>query len=179
MVCLCCQLFVKNELDRLCIPHGEVKLGEVTLDGPVDPALMELLHEALLKSGLQIIDDQKSLLVEKIKTAVIEQVHADEPLLEKFSSFLEKKLHYDYTYLSNLFAAAEGQTLEHYIIKTKIEKVKELLIHEGLSVAEIAFRMNYCSAAHLSKQFKKVTGFTASYIKKLNRIGFENPSPSE
>jgi AraC-like DNA-binding protein len=179
MVCLRCQLFVRDELDRLGIPHGEVKLGEVTLDEPVNPTLVKLLKAALLKSGLEIIDDKKSLLVEKIKTAVIEQIHfANEPLLEKFSSFLEKKLQYDYTYLSNLFAANEGETLERYIIKNKIEKAKQLLIYEGLSVAKVAFRMNYCSAAHLSKQFKKVTGFTASYIKKQNRIQVESPSPS-
>jgi AraC-like DNA-binding protein len=177
MVCLRCQLIVRDELDRLGIAHGEVQLGEVTLEDPVAPALMELLHAALLRSGLQIIDDRKSLLIEKIKTAVIEQIHyAEEPLLENFSSFLEKKLQYDYTYLSNLFAATEGQTLEQYIIKSKIEKAKDLLIYEGLSVAKIASLMNYCSAAHLSKQFKKVTGFTASYIKKLNSIGLESPS---
>jgi AraC-like DNA-binding protein len=179
MVCPRCQLFVSDELDRLRIPHGEVKLGEVTLDEPVAPGLMELLKAALLKSGLEIIDDKKSLLVEKIKTAVIEQIHfANEPLLEKFSAFLERKLQYDYTYLSNLFAATEGETLEHYIIRNKIEKAKQLLIDESLSVAKVASRMNYCSAAHLSKQFKKVTGYTASHIKKLNRIQIENPSQS-
>lgn len=177
MVCLRCKLVVRDELDRLGLAYNEVKLGEVTLKEPVEPALIEALKTALQKSGLQIIDDKKSQLVEKIKTLVLEQIHySNEPLLENFSSFIAKKLRYDYTYLSNLFAATQGLTLEHFIINNKIEKVKELLIYEDLSVAEIAFRMNYCSAAHLSRQFKQVTGFTASYYKKLKQIRFEEQS---
>ena len=117
---------------------------------------------------------KESRLVEQIKTIVIEQVHyTDQSLGENFSTFLAARLNYDYTYLSNLFAANQGITLEHYIIGHKIDKVKELLIYDELTIAEIAFKMNYSSAAHLSKQFKKVTGFTASYFKELKRIRFE------
>jgi AraC-like DNA-binding protein len=171
---------VNDELERLGIKHGEVRLGEVNLIEPVAPQAIEALKLALEKSGLEIIDDKKSQLVEKIKLLVIEQVfYTEEPLLENFSSFIAKKLHYDYTYLSNLFAATQGLTLEHYIINNKIEKVKELLIYENLTVAEIAFRMNYCSPAHLSRQFKKVTGFTASYFKQLKHLRFEDKTKNK
>lgn len=174
MVCLRCKLVVKDELDRLDLEFMEVKLGEAILKEPVAPGKLAALNEALLKSGLEIIDDKKSQLVEKIKIIVIEHIHYSElPLTQKFSSYLAAQLKYDYTYLSNLFAHAQGITLEHYIIQNKIEKVKELLIYEELTIAEIAFRMNYSSAAHLSKQFKNVTGFTASYFKDLKRIRFE------
>lgn len=174
MVCLRCKLLVKDEIERLGLMHEEVVLGEATLKDPVPPAKIEALKKALLKSGLQVIDDKTSCLVEKIKTIIIEQIHyTDDPLKEKFSCFLAARLQYDYTYLSNLFAANQGITLEHYIIYNKIEKVKELLIYDGLTIAEIAHRMNYCSAAHLSKQFKNTTGFTASYFKKLKQIRFD------
>jgi len=175
MVCLRCKLVVKDELERLGLSHEGVKLGEVTLKDPVEPASLIALNLALLKSGLELMNDKKSQLVEKIKALVIEQVHyAEEPLVENFSSFIARKLYYNYTYLSNLFASTQGQTLEHYIINQKIEKAKELLVYEELTVAEIAFRMNYCCAAHLSKQFKQVTGFTASYYKKLKRVRSEH-----
>ena len=144
------------------------------------PEAIAALKIALQRSGLQIIDDKRSQLIEKIKQIVIEQVHySEEPLLENFSSFLAKKLHYDYTYLSNLFAASQGLTLEHYIINNRIEKVKELLIYEELSIANIAERLHYCSAAHLSKQFKQVTGFTATYYKKLRQLRFDDQSANK
>jgi AraC-like DNA-binding protein len=166
---------VKDELERLGMAHSAAKFDEVTLIGPVKPASIASLKTALQKSGLQIVGAKKSQLVEKIKMLVLEQVlYSDEPLAEKFSSFIAKKLLYDYTYLSKLFVATQGLTLEHFIINNKIEKVKDLLIYEELTVAEIAFRMHYCSAAHLSKQFKQVTGFTASYYKKLKQIRFED-----
>ena len=174
MVCLRCKLLVQDEIERLHLEYEEVKLGEAVIKEPVAPCQLKELNNALLKSGLEIIDDKKSRLVEQIKTVVIDQVHyANEPLVENFSSFLASKLHYDYTYLSNLFASTQGITLEHFIIGNKIEKVKELLIYDELTISEIAFRMNYSSAAHLSKQFKKVTGFTASYFKELKRIRFD------
>jgi AraC-like DNA-binding protein len=177
MVCLRCKLVVKDEIERLGLVYEDVKLGEVTLKDPVLPESIDSLKVALQRSGLQIIDDKKSQLVEKIKRIVIEQVHySDEPLLENFSSFIAKKLHYDYTYLSNLFAANQGLTLEHYIINNRIEKVKELLIYDELSIADIAERLHYCSAAHLSRQFKQVTGFTATYYKKLRRLRFDDSS---
>ena len=174
MVCLRCKLLVQDEIERLHLEYEEVKLGEAAIKDPVTPCQLKALNNALLKSGLEIIDDEKSRLVEQIKTVVIEQVHyTEEPPMENFSSFLASKLHYDYTYLSNLFAATQGITLEHFIIGNKIEKVKELLVYDELTIAEIASKMNYSSAAHLSKQFKKVTGFTASYFKELKRIRFD------
>ena len=177
MVCLRCKLVVKDEVERLGLAYEDVKLGEVTLKDPVHPEAIAALRVALNRSGLQIIDDKKSQLVEKIKQAVIEQVHySEEPLLENFSCFLSKKLQYDYTYLSNLFAATQGITLEHYIINNRIEKVKELLIYEDLSIVAIAEQLHYCSAAHLSKQFKQVTGFTATHYKKLRQLRFDDRS---
>ena len=177
MVCLRCKLVVRDELERLGLVYEDVKLGEVILKDPVAPASIEALKLALQRSGLEIIDDKKSQLVEKIKRVVIEQVHySEEPLLENFSSFLAKTLRYDYTYLSNLFAATQGLTLEHFIINNRIEKAKELLIYEDLSVAEIALRLHYCSAAHLSKQFKQETGFTASNYKRIRKIRFDDRS---
>lgn len=171
MVCLRCILLVRDELDRLNIKHNDVKLGEVTINDAVTSLQLNALNEVLSRSGLEIIDDKKSKLVEQIKTLVIEQVHYnEEPLREKFSCFIARKLNYDYTYLSNLFASTQGMTLEHYIICSKIEKVKELLIYEEMTVAEIAEKMNYSSAAHLSKQFKQVTGFKASHYKKIKKM---------
>jgi AraC-like DNA-binding protein len=166
---------VKDELERLGLIYDEVTLGEAILKDPVSPASLTLLNSALLKSGLELMSDKKSQLVERIKALVIEQVHySEEPLSENFSSFIARKLHYNYTYLSNLFAATQGLTLERFIIHQKIEKAKEFLVYEELTIAEIAFRMNYCCAAHLSKQFKQVTGFTASYYKKLKQVRNEH-----
>lgn len=175
MVCLRCQIVVKDELERLNLEYESVKLGEAIIKGPVLPYQIDALKVALLRSGLEIIDDKKSQLIEKIKAIVIEHIHySEEPLKEKFSIFIAKTLQYDYTYLSNLFSAAQGITLEQYIINNKIEKVKELLVYDDLKIAEIAEKMNYSSAAHLSKQFKKVTGFTATHFKELKRIRFSD-----
>jgi YesN/AraC family two-component response regulator len=161
-------MVVKSELDKLGIEWVSVDLGEAVVKEPLSVEQLKELNQALVKSGLEIMDDRKSQLIEKIKTIVIEQIHyADEALDINFSDFLVSKLNYDYTYLSNLFMLTQGITLEHYIINHKIEKVKELLVYEELTISEIAFKMNYSSAAHLSKQFKKVTGLTASEFKKL------------
>ena len=167
-------MVVKSELERLGLQWESVDLGETVVKDPVSVEQLEELNAGLKKSGLEIMDDKKSQLIEKIKTIVIEQIHyAEEPLDIKFSDFLVTKLNYDYTYLSNLFALTQGITLEHYIISHKIEKVKELLVYEELTISEIAFRMNYSSAAHLSKQFKKATGLTASDFKKLQNGRFK------
>ena len=163
-------MVVKSELERLGIQWESVELGEAVVKDTTLPIQLKELNLGLLKSGLEIMDDKKSRLIEKIKTIVIEQIHySEEPLDINFSDFLVSKLNYDYTYLSNLFTLTQGRTLEHYIIGHKIEKVKELLIYEELTISEIAFKMNYSSAAHLSKQFKKVTGLTASEFKKLQK----------
>jgi AraC-like DNA-binding protein len=174
MVCLRCILLVKEELERLNIEYSNVKLGEAIVNDSTTQDQVSTLDQILCNSGLQIIDSKKSRLVEQIKILVIEQVHYnEEPLAEKFSRYIARKLNYDYTYLSNLFASTQGMTLERYIIWNKIEKVKELLIYDEMTVAEIASKMNYSSAAHLSKQFKQITGFSASYYKKLKQIRSE------
>ncbi|RYY82572.1 MAG: AraC family transcriptional regulator [Chitinophagaceae bacterium] len=175
MVTLRCIMVVRDEIERLGLVWQDVKLGEAVIFEPVTEQDQTLLRVALKKSGLEIFDDHKSKLVEMIKQLVVEQVHnATEPLQENFSTFLARMLNYDYHYLSHLFAVNQGLTLERYVINNKIEKVKELLVYEELTVSEIAFRMNYSSAAHLSSQFKKVTGFTASHFKKIKRIRFDD-----
>ncbi len=174
MVCLRCKLVVKSEVERLGLFHESVELGEVIIRDPVTLKQVSDLDFGLKKYGLEIMDDKKSQLIEKIKTIVIEQIHyTDEALNVKFSHFLSTKLKYDYTYLSNLFALTQGITLEHYIISHKIEKVKELLVYDELTISQIAFKMNYSSASHLSKQFKKVTGLTASHFKDLKNNRFK------
>jgi len=168
-------MVVKSELERLGIRWESVDLGEAIVKDPVSPEQLKELNSGLLKSGLELMDDKKSQLIEKMKTIVIEQIHySEEPLGVNFSDFLSSKLNYDYTYLSNLFTLTQGMTLEHYIIAHKIEKVKELLVYDELTISEIAFKMNYSSAAHLSKQFKKVTGLTASDFKKLQNRRFKD-----
>ena len=168
-------MVVRSELERLGLQWESVDLGEAIVRDPVSVEQLRNLNQALIKSGLEIMDDKKSQLIERIKTIVIEQIHyADEPLEINFSDFLVGKLNYDYTYLSNLFTLTQGITLEHYIINHKIEKVKELLVYDELTISEIAFKMNYSSAAHLSKQFKKVTGLTASDFKKLQNRRFKD-----
>ena len=180
MVCLRCILLVKDELKRLDIGYSNVKLGEAIIDNFTTAPQLTALNKELCKAGLQIVDGKKSWLVEQIKLLVIEQVHySSESLSEKFSCYLARKLSYDYTYLSNLFTSIQGMTLEQYIIWNKIEKVKELLIYDEMTVAEIALQMNYSSAAHLSKQFKKVTGFNASHYKKVRQNRSDGERESE
>jgi YesN/AraC family two-component response regulator len=127
-----------------------------------------LLKSGLLQSGLELMDDKRSMLIERIKNIVIEVVHyTEEPLKTNFSDHLSKKLNHDYTYLSNLFSDVQGTTIEHFLIAHKIEKVKELLVYNELNLTEIAYKMNYSSVAHLSNQFKKVTGLTPSHFRKM------------
>jgi YesN/AraC family two-component response regulator len=179
MVSLRCKLVVKSELDKLGLHYGAVDLGEVEVKETVSADQFELLKSGLLKSGLELMDDKKAVLIEKIKLVVIEMVHyLDEHPKTNFSDYLSEKLHYDYTYLSNLFSEATGITVEHYVISHKIERVKELLLYDELTLSEISYKLNYSSVAHLSKQFKKVTGLTPTYFKQLRqfkkRVALEN-----
>jgi AraC-like DNA-binding protein len=174
MVCIRCKMLVKAEIEAQGLHYESVDIGEAVLRDPVSPLQLAMFDVALKKAGLEIMDEGKSQLVERIKMVVIEHIHySEEPLLVNFSGFLAAKLNYDYTYLSNLFAVAHGMTLEHYIIAHKIEKVKELLVYEGLTLSDIAFRMHYSSVQHLSTQFKKVTGFTPSHFKKVGERRFK------
>jgi len=168
MVCIRCKMVVKSELDKLGLHYKKVDLGEVDLTDDLTPEQHEKLKIALLKSGLEMMDDKKAVLIERIKNVIIEMVHyADEPPKTNFSDYISEKLHYDYTYLSNVFSEVTGITIEHYIIAHKIERVKELLLYDELNLSEISYRLNYSSVAHLSNQFKKVTGLTPTFFKAL------------
>jgi AraC-like DNA-binding protein len=145
-----------------------VDLGEAEILETISVVQHDQFRDALLKSGLELMDDKKSMLIEKIKNAIVELVHySQEPLTIKFSEFLSQKLNHDYTYLANLFSDVQGTTIEKFFISHKIERVKELLVYNELNLTEIAFLMHYSSVAHLSAQFKKMTGLTPSHFKQL------------
>jgi AraC-like DNA-binding protein len=168
MVCLRCVMVVKEELNKLGYHYISVVLGEAEVIEDVSAEQHEQLRTALLKSGLELMDDKKSILIQKIKNVIIELVHhSEDPLTVNFSEYLSQKLHYDYTYLANLFSEVQGTTIEKFLIAHKIERVKELLVYNELNLTEIAYRMHYSSVAHLSAQFKKVTGLTPSHFKQL------------
>ncbi len=168
MVCIRCKLVVKDELSKLGLTFLHVDLGEAVLEAALTDAKRIALKAALLKMGLELMDDKKSVLIQKIKNVVVELVHySDEPLRVNFSEYLSDKLQHDYTYLSNLFSEVQGTTIEKFIIAHKIERVKELLVYNELNLSEIAYQMHYSSVAYLSTQFKKVTGLTPSHFKQL------------
>ena len=168
MVSIRCKMMVKSELDKLGLHYGVVDLGEVEVKEKITDAQREQLKIALLKSGLELMDDQRSMLIEKIRNVIVEMVHyADELPKIKNSDYISEKLNYDYTYLANLFSEATGITIEHYIIAHKIERVKELLLYDELNLTEISYKLNYSSVAHLSSQFRKVTGLTPTFFKQL------------
>jgi AraC-like DNA-binding protein len=145
-----------------------VKIGEADIIGNVESEQLKQLGLALKKSGLLLMDDKKSILVEKIKSAIIELVHyTEEQIKVNLSDYLSEKLNYDYTYLANLFSEVKGITIEKFYLTHKIEKVKELIVYDELNLTEIAYKMHYSSVAHLSNQFKKFTGLTPSHFKKL------------
>jgi AraC-like DNA-binding protein len=159
---------VKEELTKLGIHFTTVELGEVEVTEKLSIAQHQQIKTALLKWGLELMDDKKSILIQKIKNAIIDLVHnSDEPLTMNFSDYLSRKLDYDYTYLANLFSEVQGTTIEKFLIAHKIERVKELLVYNEFNLTEIAYRMHYSSVAHLSAQFKKVTGLTPSHFKQL------------
>jgi len=161
-------MVVKDELTKLGLHYISVDLGEAELVAAISPSQRELIREALLKSGLELMDDKKSVLIQKIKTIIIELVHySEEPLTVNLSEYLSQKLRHDYTYLANLFTEVHGTTIEKFLIAHKIERVKELLVYDELTLTEIAYKMHYSSVAHLCTQFKKVTGLTPSHFKSL------------
>jgi len=168
MVSIRCKMLVKAELEKLGLHYKKVELGEAEIEEDISPKQWDELNANLKKSGIELMDDKKSILIEKIKKVIIEQVHySDEPLEINFSDFLSEKLRHDYTYLANLFSESQGITIEHFHIMHKIERVKELLIYDELNITEIAWKMGYSSVAHLSNQFKKMTGLTPSFFKKI------------
>ncbi len=168
MVCIRCQMVVKAELEKIGLPYTYVKIGEADIVGNVENEQLKQLGLALKKSGLLLMDDKKSILVEKIKSAIIELVHyTEEQIKVNLSDYLSEKLNYDYTYLANLFSEVKGITIEKFYLTHKIERVKELIVYDELNLTEIAYKMHYSSVAHLSNQFKKFTGLTPSHFKKL------------
>lgn len=168
MVCQRCIMVVNSELDKAGFSVKRVSLGEVELNDPIDDVKKKRIEKLLVPLGFELIDDRKSRIIEQIKTTIIDQVyHRDAELKINLSELLEQQLHLDYGYLSNLFSELEGTTIEKYFIAQKVERVKELLVYDELSLSEIAYRLNYSSAAHLSNQFKKVTGLTPGHFKSI------------
>lgn len=168
MVSIRCKMIVKSELEKLGFDKVIVDLGEVETIDPISPSQLDELRSALLESGLELMDDKKAILIERIKNVIIEMIHyEDEWPTTNFSTYLSEKLKYDYTYMANLFSEATGITVEHFIIAHKIERVKELLLYDELNLTQISYKLNYSSVAHLSNQFKKVTGLTPTFFKNL------------
>jgi AraC-like DNA-binding protein len=163
-----CKMAVKEELKKLGLHFIVVDLGEVDVMENISMEQRQELKAGLLNSGFELMDDKKSMLIEKIKNVIIEMVHhSDEIIKVNFSNYLSDKLNHDYTYLSNLFSEVQGTTIEHFIISHKTERVKELIIYGEHNITEIAWKMGYSSVAHLSSQFKKVTGLTPSHFKNM------------
>ena len=163
-----CKAMVVNELNKLGLHYKTVELGEVELKENLSREKLLLIDIALKSAGLELINDKKSLLVEKIKAAIYQLIYLSDNLPKpNYSDYISKKVNHDYNYLSNLFSRLQGITIEKYIIAQKIERVKELLVYDELSLSDIAYKLQYSSVAHLSNQFKKVTGLTLSFFRQL------------
>jgi AraC-like DNA-binding protein len=161
-------MVVKSELEKLGMHYTSVELGEVEITDKVSKDQLDNLGVALKLTGLELMDDNKKILVEKIKTTIIELIHFnDEQIKINLSDYLSEKLNHNYTYLSNLFSEVKGSTIEQFYLANKIEKVKELLVYDELNLTEIAWKLHYSSVSHLSNQFKKMTGLTPSHFKNL------------
>ncbi|MBT1711522.1 AraC family transcriptional regulator [Fulvivirgaceae bacterium PWU5] len=176
MVSLRCKLVVKEELKKLGLHEVAVDLGVVEiLEDITDQQRLEL-RERLLKTGLELLDDNKTVLIERIKNVIIESIHYSDGQLtvNNYPEYLSEKLQCDYTYLSTIFSEIKGITIQQFVILHKIERVKELLLYDKLNLTEISYRLNYSSVAHLSNQFKNVTGLTPSYFKKIEKARRSN-----
>jgi AraC-like DNA-binding protein len=161
-------MIVKEELKKMGLHYITVDLGESEIMEEITPVQREQIKKDLLCMGLELMDDKRAILIEKIKGVIVEMVHyMDEPVKVNFSDYLSEKLDHDYTYLANMFSEVTGITIEHFVIAHKIERAKELLIYDELNLTEIAYKLNYSSVAHLSTQFKKVTGLTPTFFKQL------------
>lgn len=168
MVSTRCKMVVKEELKKLGLHFIVVDLGEVDIMEELTHSKREELKLALLNSGLELMDDKRAVLIEKIKNVIIEMVHySDELPKVNYSDYISEKLKHDYTYLSNVFSEVKGITIQQFIIVHKIERAKELILYDELNLTEISYKLNYSSVAHLSNQFKKVTGLTPSHFKQL------------
>lgn len=167
MVCNRCIMVVKTELEKLGFTPISVQLGEAEIPGVLEPDKKNELNTNLRELGFEIIDDKRSRLIEKIKNLLIGLVYSEESPKINYSDYLSSALHHEYSYLSKLFSEVQGMTIEQYFITQKIERVKELLVYDELSLSEIADQLGYSSVSHLSKQFKKNTGLTPTYFKRL------------
>jgi len=163
-------MIVKEELKKLGLNYVVVDLGVVEIMQDISPEQRELLKTNLLRSGLELLDDKRSILIEKIKNVITELIHySDELPRVNYSVYISEKLGYDYTYLSNIFSEVKGTTIQQFIIINKIERVKELLLYDELNLTQIAYKLHYSSVAHLSNQFKKITGLSPSFFKRLKQ----------
>lgn len=170
-----CKLVVKAELENIGLQASSIEIGEVEINEELSDKKVRQLKSSLAEVGLELLEDKNEVLMERIKNVIIEMVHYSEDVpREKYSEYLSEKLGYNYTYLANVFSQVKGITVEQYIILHKIEKVKQLIIYDELSLSEIADKLNYSSAAHLSNQFKKVTGLTPSFFKGMKHRGRTN-----
>lgn len=170
MVSLRCKMVVKEELKKLGLHYVIVELGMVEMLEDIQQDMRDQLKINLLKSGLELLDDKKAILIEKIKNVITDMIHHSDELPKVNSSdHISEKLDYDYTYLANIFSEVKGMTIQQFIIINKIERVKELLLYAELNLSEIAFKLHYSSGAHLSTQFKKITGLSPSYYKQLKQ----------
>lgn len=170
MVSLRCKMKVKEELKKLDLPYAIVDLGMVELFNKISSEQRTQLKINLAKSGLELMDDKKSILIEKVKNVIIEMIHYSEEVPRvNFSNYISEKLGYDYTYISNIFSEVKGITIQQFVIYNKIERVKEMLLYNEFSLTEISYKMDYSSVAHLSNQFKKATGLTPTFYKQLKQ----------
>lgn len=168
-------MIVKSILDGLAIKYRGVSIGEIDIYNILTPDVYLELRKALLMKGLELIDDKKVSMVERIKSIVLEMIRAQDTYPKfNFSDYIAEKMNYDYTYLANLFSEVTGITIEYFVIAHKVERVKELLVYEGLNLAEISYKLDYSSVAHLSRQFKKVTGLTPSFFRQIKRTRRES-----
>ena len=170
MVCPRCIMSVKSILQDLSIPFNNIALGQLEMAEEMTKAQRTLLEERLQAVGFELLEPGKSALISKIKTVIIEQIHySNEPVAVNFSKLISDKLHHEYAYLSRLFSSIEGITIEKYIARQKIEKVKELLFYDQISLSQISLEMNYSSVSYISAQFKKETGMTPTQFKSQER----------
>lgn len=161
-------MVVKEELKKIGLHFIIVDLGEIEIMENISDEKRALLRKGLANSGLELMDDKKAILIEKIKNVIIEMVHySDDMPKVNYSDYISEKLNHDYTYLSNIFSEVKGMTIQQFIINHKIERAKELLLYDEFNLTEISYKLNYSSVAHLSNQFKKVTGLTPSHFKQL------------
>ncbi len=168
MVSQRCKILVKEELKKLGLHFIVVDLGEIEIMETITPELREQLKIVLLESGLELMDDKRAILIERIKNVITQMIHhSDELPVNNYSDYISQKMEYDYTYLSNIFSEIKGITIQQFIIINKIERVKELILYDELNLTEISYKLNYSSVAHLSNQFKKITGLSPTHFKQL------------